>query len=818
MGDKLSGQKNISLTSLLLELPRNFKKLLQVTFDLVALSVLYVSAFQLSGNNFTDDLDFLLGLVFVSLSLVGSIFFGVYGAIIRFSGIQLLESITASQLLSVGSVVALTKIVNSDLDLTFFLLLFLLSVFCLGGVRLITRELIFLNRPLGQKILIYGAGQAGRQLLTAVRQDPKYDVVGVITDQIHSVGTRLHGIKVYASTEVQRVIHDKNVAMVVLAIPHVGHEELKQVLDNLEPMSVIVKKLPEITNLLESSDYYENFEDIQFEELLGRDRVTPDEKLIAETINDKVVLVSGAGGSIGSELCRQIVTRAPRRLIMIELSELALYQIQQELEDDWGGMIVAVLGSVADSELVRSSILDYEVDTVFHAAAYKHVPLVEENPFSAITNNFFGTKSILEASIDCGVSSFTLVSTDKAVRPTNVMGASKRLAEILCQQASSIAVSGPKIAIVRFGNVIGSSGSAIPKFRAQINAGGPVTVTHPEINRYFMVISEAVELVMQASSLSSGGEVFVLDMGAPVKISDLVKKLIRFAGKLVSNRENPSIGAIEIRYTGLRPGEKLYEELLISGDAEDTVHPKIKKVIELFPDQQAFQVFAKKLKAVCESRDKIELRNLLLAEDIGYIYEPSNDYSNVVNYSNQQAQVISKHGDQLEHELPSNIEEVGNRSQSSKMSSLTRVNEKISPRFKLLSKLLHLYFFAVRPMTLGVRVILRNEDEEILFVKHTYTPGWYLPGGGVEVGEDVRSAAKRELLEEVGIKKLSKLRLKNVLYNNKISKRDHVVVFEAEVFKEEFQFKKNFEITELKFFKQKNLPNDIDVLSLLSLS
>jgi len=813
MGDKLSGKKNINLTSLLLNMPRNLKKLVQVSFDSLALTALYLITVKLSGNNFTVDINLFLGLVFVSLSVGGFILFGVYRSIIRFSGIRLLESIAATQFVSVGLVGALSIFSNSELKLVFLLLLFLLSVFFLGGARLVAREIIYLTRPLGQKILIYGAGKAGRQLLTAVRQDVKYNVMGIISDGNHLVGTRLHGVKVYAGSNVQRVIREKNVSMVVLAMPNTGRAALKHVLDQLDPMSVIVKTLPKISNLLEGDFSLENFEEIRFEELLGRDRVSPDEFLIAETIKDKVVLVSGAGGSIGSELCRQIVTRAPRKLVMVDLSELALYEIQQELESDWGDVIVPVLGSVVDHDLIRCTISEYEVDAVFHAAAYKHVPLVEENPFAAIFNNFYGTKSILKACVDFGVSSFTLVSTDKAVRPTNIMGASKRLAEILCQHASANHIGGPKIAMVRFGNVIGSSGSAIPKFRAQIRTGGPVTVTHPEITRYFMVLSEAVELVLQTSSLASGGEVFVLDMGVPVKISDLVKKLIRFTGKLVANPENPVIGAIKIEYTGLRPGEKLYEELLISGDAEDTAHPKIKKIIELYPEEQTFHHFEKKLEIVCENRNVTELRNLLSAQDIGYVYTPITDRT--LNY--EKAHPNSKY-DYLELGLADNVEKLNGAGHDAIKSTQLRVSEKTSPARRVFSKLLHLYFFTVRPMTLGVRIILRNEDSEILFVKHTYTPSWYLPGGGVEVGENVRSAIKRELLEEVGIKIFSNLRLKNILYNNKASKRDHVVIFEADVLKENLHFKKSFEISEVRFFKQKQIPNDIDHLSLKSLN
>ena len=552
----------------LAKLPRNYKKLIQFIFDLLSLILICLFSLKIVDDNLIDKNFYFAAGFYVIVSLFGLWFAGIYKVVVRFSGVKLLEFIILVQLISILLLFTINVAFNVDISPVTFLLIFLLSIFILAGARLFAREIIYYSRPAGNEVIIYGAGKVGMQHLASIKQDSNYEVVGFIDDDKTKQGSRIQGVNVYAYTTLHKLVDRCNITMIVLAMPNASTHELRSILDRLEPFSIIVKTIPKISDYLNREVTFKHLEDVKVEDILGRQRVLPDEELMAENIFNKVVLVTGAGGSIGSELCRQILIRAPKKLILIDLSELALYQIQQELHSEWGKKIKLILGSVADFTLMKNLMINEEVKTVYHAAAYKHVPLVEANPFSAIYNNVFGTKIILNAAIHGGVSSFTLISSDKAVRPTNIMGASKRLAEIICQLASIEHSKTIRIAIVRFGNVIGSSGSAIPKFREQIRNGGPVTVTDPEITRFFMAIPEAVELVLQASSLAKGGEVFLLDMGKPIKIVDLVKRLIRLSGNIVGSIEKPQENAIYIEFTGLRPGEKLYEELLLSGDAK----------------------------------------------------------------------------------------------------------------------------------------------------------------------------------------------------------------------------------------------------------
>ena len=611
----------------LAKLPRNYKKLIQFIFDLLSLILICLFSLKIVDDNLIDKNFYFAAGFYVIVSLFGLWFAGIYKVVVRFSGVKLLEFIILVQLISILLLFTINVAFNVDISPVTFLLIFLLSIFILAGARLFAREIIYYSRPAGNEVIIYGAGKVGMQHLASIKQDSNYEVVGFIDDDKTKQGSRIQGVNVYAYTTLHKLVDRCNITMIVLAMPNASTHELRSILDRLEPFSIIVKTIPKISDYLNREVTFKHLEDVKVEDILGRQRVLPDEELMAENIFNKVVLVTGAGGSIGSELCRQILIRAPKKLILIDLSELALYQIQQELHSEWGKKIKLILGSVADFTLMKNLMINEEVKTVYHAAAYKHVPLVEANPFSAIYNNVFGTKIILNAAIHGGVSSFTLISSDKAVRPTNIMGASKRLAEIICQLASIEHSKTIRIAIVRFGNVIGSSGSAIPKFREQIRNGGPVTVTDPEITRFFMAIPEAVELVLQASSLAKGGEVFLLDMGKPIKIVDLVKRLIRLSGNIVGSIEKPQENAIYIEFTGLRPGEKLYEELLLSGDAKKTKHPKIKKLEETYPKKSFFKNFLKDLEEVSAQGDVKGLRRVLSDDFIGY----SHDRNNITN-------------------------------------------------------------------------------------------------------------------------------------------------------------------------------------------
>ena len=812
MKNNIKFEQTFNRIMLLENLPRSVKTLLLIVSDLVSSAFAFYVSFSLAAERLESEHGFLLALLFALVSLGGLLSVSIYRAVIRFSGVQVLELIGIVQLVAVIVVAVVTSFFYGELNVTLFLLLFLLSVFLLGGSRLAAREIMHIFRPSGKRILIYGAKKAGAQLLTSLRQDSKYDVLGFVADEEHLHGSRLHGVTVFPSSRLCDIVEEKKISIVALAMPNASRETLRNILIKLEPLSVFVKTLPKISNLLDDKDGHEQLQEIKFEELLGRDRVAPNEGLMRENITNKVVLVTGAGGSIGSELCRQIVSRRPKKLILVELSELALFNIEQELKVGFEGLIKPILASVCEFDLMRDLMVLENVQTVYHAAAYKHVPLVEINPFSAISNNVLGTRSILDASVASGVSSFTLVSTDKAVRPTNVMGASKRLAEILCQVSSAVNGNRITVSMVRFGNVIGSSGSAIPKFRSQIRAGGPVTITHPEITRYFMVIPEAAELVLQASSLAKGGEVFVLDMGSPIKITDLVKKLIRFSGNFFSDGQAPEIGGINVEYTGLRPGEKLYEELLISGDIESTDHPKIKKINEDYPSSQVFERFLDELKHLFEDRNEVALRNLLSRQGLGYVAEGTffkdSGLAGTQSKTFDEEQVPDVNGrDFSNHEMTKDFVQNENKG----VGGYTKKGvHKASLSKRIFLSFLHKYFLFSRPLTMGGRCVIVNEDNEIYLVEHSYISGWYLPGGGVAVGESAENAIKREVTEETVLVLTGLLQLVGVYHCNSITERYHVVVFLSKTFETNRSQIESFEIKSGRFFSINSLPPDID--------
>jgi FlaA1/EpsC-like NDP-sugar epimerase len=423
------------------------------------------------------------------------------------------------------------------------------------------------------------------------------------------------------------LIERKQIKVVMLAMPSMSRAHQKAILERLEPLRVKIKITPSIREMVMSDGavHVEDVREIGIDDLLGRDSVAPDESLLAKCIVNKTVMVTGAGGSIGSELCRQILLQKPKRLILLEMTEFALYQIEQELQtiQKTAGVtdvtIVPFLGSVLDEAKCLRILQTYHVDTVYHAAAYKHVPLVEHNPIEGIQNNILGTLRMAQAALKSGVVDFVLISTDKAVRPTNVMGATKRFSELVLQ-ALSHAHEGAdctKFSMVRFGNVLGSSGSVVPLFRKQILAGGPITITHAEITRYFMTIPEAAQLVLQAGAMGTGGDVFVLDMGEPVKIIDLAKRMIHLSGLELKSPETPD-GTIAIEQVGLRPGEKLFEELLIGDNAEGTSHPLIMRAQEVYIEWPQLQCLIDELMAACERFDHEAIRAALLRAVAGY--------------------------------------------------------------------------------------------------------------------------------------------------------------------------------------------------------
>ena len=444
-----------------------------------------------------------------------------------------------------------------------------------------------------KRVAIYGAGDAGQQIAAALHRSDDHTPVFFIDDKVSLQDQIVGGLKVYSTAKALRNFKKYKIDEILLALPSVGRVRKSEIIQQLEPAFVKVTELPGLTKLVDGDIRVSDIREVDIIDLLGRDPVPPIAHLLAKNIQNKIVMVTGAGGSIGSELCRQIIKNQPQMLVLYELTEFALYDIDKELRQTANCDIVPILGTVQDQQKLERIIEQYHVQTVYHAAAYKHVPLVECNPIAGLKNNAIGTANSLNAAVKKGVETFVLISTDKAVRPTNVMGASKRMAELYCQ---AVAETKPntQISIVRFGNVLGSSGSVVPLFRQQIAKGGPITVTHPDVTRYFMTIPEASQLVIQAGALGSGGDVFLLDMGEPVRIQDLARQMIALSGLKV-REANTTDGDIEIAYSGLRPGEKLYEELLIDQDNTGyTEHTRILRSFEKhYPLQEIQSVFSR---------------------------------------------------------------------------------------------------------------------------------------------------------------------------------------------------------------------------------
>ena len=543
---------------------------------------------------------------------------GVYRSILRYSGGRTMMGLAAAGAVMAAIMsVAFATIHYEGLPRTVAVLQPLTFVAILAASRLFVRfVLVDMADASGGKpvrrVLIYGAGRAGQQLALSLRHEQHLRVSGYIDDDPSLVGHRLDGLKVYSPAEAGEIHRQLPIDEVLLALPNISRVRRKEIVEALQGHSFSVRVLPPTAKIIDGDVSISDLRPVLVEDLLGRDPVPPDAALLSRNISDKSVLVTGAGGSIGSELCRQIMLSGPRRLILLEQSEFALYSIEEELRNEAranGIDLVGELGSVASANTMRRLFERWKPETVFHAAAYKHVPIVERNPVRGVLNNVFGTLNCCREAEKAGVKSFILVSTDKAVRPTNVMGASKRVAELILQ-ARAAAGSSTRFTMVRFGNVLGSSGSVVPKFRAQIAAGGPVTLTDREVTRYFMTIPEASQLVIQAGAMAEGGDVFVLDMGPPIKIYDLARAMIELSGLKVRDRENPD-GDIEIVEIGLREGEKRYEELLIGDNPEATFHPRIIRAREEYLAWPELEEHLERLQHYIENGDDIRIRALL---------------------------------------------------------------------------------------------------------------------------------------------------------------------------------------------------------------
>ena len=629
----------------ILALPRAAKRFVALSVDL-GLCVLTVwLAFYLRLGEFVALSGTALWAVGASVGIALPIFVvsGLYRAIFRYSGWPALLAVAravgiygllyASVFTAIG-VAGVPRTVGIIQPI--LLLLFVGASRALARVWLGDQYLSILKRAARPKVLIYGAGTTGRQLAAAMANSHEMQVVGFLDDDDRLHGHVLNGQPIYNPADLDTLATTLNISDVLLAMPSLSRRRRNEILSQIRVARVAVRTLPSVTDLAQGKVSISDLRELDIDDLLGREPVAPNHILLARNIVGKVVLVTGAGGSIGSELCRQILAVNPAKLLLIEQSEFALYAIHQELEDKLAGLggatppvLVPLLASVQDDDRMREIMSTWHPDTVYHAAAYKHVPLVEHNPAAGIKNNVLGTLRIAQAAAENGVTDFVLISTDKAVRPTNVMGASKRLAEMTLQALAATHAatragtqSGTKFSMVRFGNVLDSSGSVVPKFRQQIRDGGPITLTHPEVTRYFMTIPEAAQLVIQAGAMAKGGDVFVLDMGESVKILDLARRMIELSGLTLKDEQNPD-GDIEIEITGLRPGEKLYEELLIGDNPKPTSHSRIMKAHEEFVSWVELEGKLKSLEMALNVNDVGVIR--LIMEKLVAGYTPNDE-------------------------------------------------------------------------------------------------------------------------------------------------------------------------------------------------
>ncbi|MGE8297709.1 MAG: polysaccharide biosynthesis protein [Pseudomonas sp.] len=640
----------------LVALPRRQKRMLQLVADTLLIWIALWLSFAVRLGDFFAAKPFDgHGWLFISTPFIALPIFvrmGMYRAVMRYVGSDALITIAKAVSLS-ALVLALvvywyrgpTALVPRSMVFNYWWL----SLLLLGGLRLAMRQFFIGNwlDPLSlqrdadhgvARVAIYGAGTAGNQLLAALRLSKTMRPVAFVDDDEGVANRVIAGLRVYTPKHIQQMIDETGADEILLAMPSISRARRRDILEALEPYALHVRSVPGFTDLASGRVKVEDIQEVDIADLLGRDAVPPRQDLFERCINNQVVLVTGAGGSIGSELCRQILASGARTLLLFEHSEFNLYSIHGELRqriqrESLPIQLVPMLGSIRNFERLFDILQTWRVNTVYHAAAYKHVPMVEHNVAEGVLNNLVGTVNAAQASIKAGVANFVLISTDKAVRPTNVMGSTKRLAEMVLQALSRESapllfgdksgvhhVNKTRFTMVRFGNVLGSSGSVIPLFREQIKRGGPVTVTHPNITRYFMTIPEAAQLVIQAGAMGQGGDVFVLDMGSPVKIADMAEKMIRLSGLSVRDESNPN-GDVAIEFTGLRPGEKLYEELLIGEDVKPTEHPMIMSAEEDMLPWEDLKLRLQELLAAVEQDDYARVRVLLRETVHGYVPE-----------------------------------------------------------------------------------------------------------------------------------------------------------------------------------------------------
>ena len=611
-------------------LGRTQKISLQIAIDCVLVVLCFILAMALRLENFqfirTTPVWVSIALS-IPLTISTFNFFDMYRSMVRYVTDKILVALLKSIFTITFILVLVDTIFDLEVPRSVFLIFPVLLLLSAAGFRFLVRALFrYYSRLASPRVLIFGAGAAGADLATALQSSNTYRLVGFIDDNPEIQGITVCGVKVHPPPTAKALVEKYAVEKLFLAIPSATQQQRSKVVNQLEALNIKIMTVPTVAEITSNTARISELRSISPKDLLDRDPVAPIESLLRANTHDKCVMVTGAGGSIGSEISRQVLTLKPKQLILFDISEFSLYKIEKELmqlkeQHNSSTQITTVLGSVQNQKIVEAALARFNVDTIYHAAAYKHVPLVEENIISAIMNNVFGTLFLATAARKHGVSRFILISSDKAVRPTNVMGATKRIAELICQ-ALADEPHHTVFAMVRFGNVLGSSGSVIPSFQEQIEKGGPVTVTHSDINRFFMLIPEAAQLVIQAGAMAKGGDVYVLDMGKPVKILDLAFKMIRLNGLtpyLLKDESNaPKQGDIPVSITGLRKGEKLYEELLVKDDAAATQHPRILSASDAHFSHSDLIKILEHLETACETFDYTRIRDIFYELPLAY--------------------------------------------------------------------------------------------------------------------------------------------------------------------------------------------------------
>ena len=609
----------------LVMLPRNIKQACLLVLDMIFVTAAMWSAVAFRWGHLNFELgpvEYACAAVTVFASAIIFLRLGLYRAVIRFMGQQAIWAIITAVSYSTLVLGAAVFFSQAGVPRSMPFIYFALALLTIGGTRLTVRAYYQAKlRSLSENVIIYGAGESGRQLLNALHQGDQYRVVVFVDDDTGLLHSIINGLQVACPSEMEQLVAQHDITQVLLAVPSASAERRREIINSLVGLPVYVRTVPRINELVSGQASVNQIQDISLDDLLGREAVPPHPELIDRCITDKVVMVTGAGGSIGSELCRQILLSSPRELLLLDSSEFALYNIERELRELMSASgqeveMVALLGSVQDQRRLESIYRTFQVQSVYHAAAYKHVPMVEHNIAEGVANNVFGTWYAAEAARKAEVETFVLVSTDKAVRPTNIMGASKRFAEMILQGLAQQETK-TRFCMVRFGNVLGSSGSVVPLFREQIASGGPVTVTHPEVSRYFMSIAEAAQLVLQASAMGTGGDVFVLDMGEPVRIVDFARRMIRLSGYEMNH--DTHIGEhIDIEFIGLRPGEKLHEELLLGSSVTGTGHPMIMRAEEECLPYAKMHKLLMDLRDHCDAMDCVGVTSVLNSAVSGF--------------------------------------------------------------------------------------------------------------------------------------------------------------------------------------------------------